>query len=276
MSIDYNIFNQFFSPDEWDIGYLFGKEIYEVLNQPIKLHNQVDNIKLNGASFDDTTIFLVVVKHSYDFDYSLNIEFNKILVENQIKLNYEIFECNYKYAAVKAGLGQYARNSLFHHPRYDFDLHLAVYLIRDNIYNLPSRNLENFNLLDSCNNCYDCIHACPAQAIHINSQGRTWIDLQACDNFCHFGNHGKIPSIKWNLVKINNINLTDQEIWDIHNFQDWQKAIGPQGEFLKLNNENSCVIFPICRECTSQKRCTKYNGKYPYDWNRVIIREKQI
>lgn len=273
MNILYNDIINCFDLNEWDFSYLTGQEIFEVLNQPIKLTNHVDEIKLYGQDFQDDSIFLVVVKHSYDFDYTITKFFPEILNKN-FNLTFRLFECNYKYAAVKAGLGQYAKNSLFHHPKFDFDSHLAVYLFQDNIIGLPKRNASNFNLLAQCEGCNDCINACPAHAINLNDMGRTWINLQTCDNFCHFGNGGRIPSIKWNLVKINNIPLTQEQVYKITNFPQWIQAVGSQGEFLKINGNSHHVIFPVCRECTSQKRCTKYGGKYPYDWNRVLIFDK--
>lgn len=274
MIIDYNKIISLFDPNEWDFSYLTFQEINEVLNQPIKLENQVEKIKLFGKNYNIDSIFLVVVKHTYDYDYSLIKDFSTTL--DKYKNEFELFECNFKYAAVKSGLGQYARNSLFHHPVYDFDNHIAVFLFKDGLINLPQRKKENFNLLSVCENCDDCIKACPASAINVNSMGLTWIDLEKCDNFCHFGNNGRIPSIKWNLIKINEIPLSYKEIYDIVDFPSWIKTIGDErGKKLSINNQTHYVTFPICRECTSQKRCTKYNGKYPYNWSNVKIFKKE-
>lgn len=273
--IKYSDIIKCFDSNEWDFSYLTFSEMQEVLNHPIKLINRIEEIKLYKTDFQEQSICLIVVKHTYDFDYTLNKFFIETLNEYYSNLNYRVFECNYKYAAVKSGLGQYAKNSLFYHSKFQFDSHIAVFLFPEGIDDLPNRKPANFHLLKSCENCEDCIKACPVSAININDQSRTWIDLIKCDNFCHFGNHGKIPSIKWNLVKINNLNLSQEEIYNIQNFQDWIQTVGPGGEFLNINGNNSYVVFPICRECTSQKKCSKYGGKYPYDWNRILIFNKE-
>jgi hypothetical protein len=46
-----------------------------------------------------------------------------------------------------AGLGQYAKNSLFYHPKFQFETHLNVYVIHNQITNLPKRKSPNYNLL---------------------------------------------------------------------------------------------------------------------------------
>ena len=32
-----------------------------------------------------------------------------------------------------------------------------------------------------------------------------------------------------------------------------------------MRKNGIAVNVPFCRECTSQPRCSKWNGKYPYD-----------
>ena len=272
MSISYNdIINQFES-DEWDFSYLTGLEMREVLNQPIKQANAIGTFELKPLQYNNNTIFLIVAKHGYDYDYTINKLFP--IKIKKLNLKYEFFDaCNQKYAAVKAGLGQYAKNSLLHHPRFDFDFHLGIYILHDEIINLPERNKADFTLLKQCEGCNDCINACPVHAINIGKNDRIWVDLELCDNFCHFGNNGRIPSIKWNLIKHHNIPISNKDIYQITNFQEWINKTGQYS--LNINGNQECVIYPICRECTSQKRCTKYGGKYPYDWNRVLVLKEE-
>ena len=269
MNISYNSIVSKFPSNEWDFSYLTFDEIQEVLNHPIKYDDMLDKLFTYGFQCDETSIFLVCIKKSSDFDYSLHKSFEDIIHNNIPELNYREFWCNFKYAAVLSGLGQYAKNSLFYHPIFQFETHIIVYVIHNKIIDLPNRKKPNFSLLSLCNNCNDCIKACPVSAINIGPTG-TWIDLYKCDNFCHFGNHNIIPSMKWNWVKIHNFNLNYEEIYNIHNLSDCREKCGytPSG-CVKINNIVYDTILPVCRECTSQKKCSKYNGKYPYDWNNV-------
>lgn len=267
IQIDYQNFISFFNQDEWDISYLTGLDMIEVLNQPIKFNtNLIEYYHANGFDFNDKTIFLVVVKKNYDFDYTHVKNFFDICSNKCPELQFQQIECNLKYAAVKAGLGQYAKNSLFWHPRFQFETHLAVYQIFNEIINLPVQKISNFNLLNLCENCNDCIKSCPVSAIHYDNN-KTWIELNSCDNFCHFGNDKHIPSIKWSYIHLDKEleKLSYQEVYDIKNFTDWDKLLNSYN--LNFNIQNTYMHFPICRECTSQKKCSRYNSKYPYDWN---------
>ena len=40
-------------------------------------------------------------------------------------------------------------------------------------------------------------------------------------------------------------------------------------DYIDDNGQKHRNQYPICRECTSQPKCSKYNGNYPYDWNDV-------
>lgn len=272
--ISYNQIYKNFNSDNWDFSYLTYNEIWETLNHPIKYQNIIEKLTFFGIDFPKNVTFLVVVHLSPDFDYTLVNTFQNICKEKIPNLQYQEFFCNYKYAAVQSGLGQYAKNSLFYHPKFQFDTHLAVFIIFNELTDLPKRNKPNFNLLKQCEHCNDCINACPVNAIHYNNN-QGWIDLYKCDNFCHFGNHHIIPSIKWNWLKIGDYNLTDNQIYNIHTFADLRNNVGQTDctNIIKKNNKKYNAIFPVCRECVSQKKCSKYNGQYPYDWNNIKLQE---
>lgn len=261
-----NLFNQ-----DWDFSYLTKEEINEVLNFPIKMApNFLEDIE-QGKTDEPQGIFIVAVHHTEDYDYSIVQQFQDKCIESFGLINIQYFWCNYKYAAMLAGLGQYAKNSLLYHPKFQFDTHLAVFNIKEDFCNLPVRNSPNKNLLSLCKGCSDCATACPVKAIH-NESGLIWIDMKACDNFCFFGNNDKIPSIKWNNYQLSN--LTKEELFNLTSYKQYSKLFPNQPFSSKILGEDGQVHwiqYPTCRECTSQKRCTKYNGKYPYDWNNVKI-----
>ena len=268
-NISFSNIVKLFNKNEWDFSYLTAIEMNEVLNFPVKLGNNLIS-DVNDHKIElkkSNNIFLIVIKKTKDFDYSLEPIFFKTINNNIPNLNLDIFHCNFKYAAVKAGLGQYARNSLFFHPKFNFETHIGVFICYSNLIDLPKRNIENFSLLSLCNNCNDCIKSCPVQAIHDN-----WIDMEKCDNFNFFGNHNYIPSIKYGAKQFYAPFLSDENLKKVTNFAEFKQATGKTiKNFVIINGEKIAVRYPTCRECTSQKKCSKYNGKYPYENSKVKI-----
>ena len=274
----YNEIISYFNKDEWDFSYLTYDEIWEILNHPIKLDDMLSNTIYDKISFNKNSLFLICIKKTKDFDYTFFTEFAKICKKNIPELNFSRFWCNYKYAAVKAGLGQYAKNSLLHHPKFQFEHHIGVFLIKNKIIDLPKRKPANFNLFSLCNNCDDCINSCPTKAIHYDN-GHTWIDFHACDEFCSFGNDSRIPSIKWNWFRIDDdmipLFTSLEDVYNVQHYIDLKKISNKINcQNINIRGKQYNVIFPICRECTSQKKCSKYNGSYNYNWNDVKIIEK--
>lgn len=276
--IKYNDIIKQFNKKEWDFSYIKYDEIWEILNQPTKIGFSIENILFKENPLPkEQSILLICVKKTKNFDYTFFSPFIYECKKYFPNLNIHEFQCNYKYAAVRAGLGQYAKNSLFYHPEFQFDTHIGVFLIEDEIIELPKRNLPNFNLLSKCKNCNDCIKACPVNAIHYENN-KTWINIYDCDNFCSFGNSPDIPSLKWNWFTLdedlNSIFTNFEDIYNIQNYYDLkQKSSKINSRLIKIDNKIYTVIFPICRECTSQSRCTKYNGNYAYNWNDITIEE---
>lgn len=272
-TISYDQIIKNFNKDVWDFSYLTSTEFKEILNFPVKFNNNVIEQVVSGKfSYPDYSTILIVVKKTKDYDYSIDKDFSTICQNNLPNLSYFQIYCNLKYAAVKAGLGQYGKNMLFHHPKFDFDIHLAAFMIYNPIINLPQRNKANFNLLSQCENCNDCYNACPVNAIH-NQQEPFWLDAYACDNFCYYSNHTKIPSIKWNKIPFQHGIFDENFIYSIQSNKDYYNHFpeGTKGEIRDNQGEKHYIHYPICRECTSQPKCTKYNGNYPYNWNDVQI-----
>lgn len=243
----------------------------EVLNFPIKLgKNLIEEYNCFSAEENfQNGFFLIVIKHTEDFEYSVSEHFLKKFRTNFPDVDIENFYCNFKYAAVKAGLGQYGKNSLFYHPSFQFDTHLAAFFIANAKLIAEPKKEADFNYLNLCKNCNECINACPVQAIHNNNF--SWVNTEKCDNFCFYGNHPKIPTGKYNAVKIQNINISDEQLKAISNYKDFYDVTGQNLMTVSYEENNKFYVqYPICRECTSQ-RCTKYKGNYPYDKNNVKI-----
>lgn len=263
---------QLFDLNEWDFSYLTYTEMMEVLNFPVKISvNHLEHL-IQNPDLPTTATFIVAVKHTQDYDYSIGDIFTKTCINYFPNIQIGSFWCNYKYAAVKAGLGQYAKNSLFYHYKFQFETHLYVAVIFNEIINLPNRPLSNFNYLSQCENCTDCQLACPVQAIH-NQDHFIWIDMEKCDNFCMFGNHDTIPSVKYNFILLSDMNQSDKrKINSYAEFNQLFPDISISSGVLTQDGKKCWYQYPTCRECTSQPKCSKYNGKYPYDWNNVQIK----
>jgi len=67
--------------------------------------------------------------------------------------------------------------------------------------------------------------------------------------------------------------LSDEKIFQIQTDKDLKNLTGYDiiPSKIENNNEIKYIQYPICRECTSQPKCSKFNGKYPYDKDRVKI-----
>ena len=56
-------------------------------------------------------------------------------------------------------------------------------------------------------------------------------------------------------------------------WEAWPEWANPPKSFLPDNGKGGLMVekdgkpiaAPMCRECTSQPRCSKWNGKYPYE-----------
>lgn len=263
--IIYNNIIELFSCEEWDFSYLLPNEMMEVLNFPIKIApNHIEHLVEQGNDIPNTSTFLTVVKRTKDYDYALHSQFIDKCKQYFPELKIINFWCNYKYAIVKSGLGQYAKNSLVYHQKFQFETHFSVFLIFNPILNLPNRNPSNFNILSLCNNCQDCFKACPVQAIH-NQEKFLWIDMDKCDNFCFFGNHKYIPSIKQNHILLSHLTQQQKEnIIDYKTLHQLYPEITLTPGIKDKDGKIKWYSYPTCRECTSQIKCSKYNGKYPY------------
>lgn len=279
MEISFNEIVKLFDPKEWIFSYLLPAEMHEVLNHPVKSNNYlIDDLSQCKVSLQP--LYVVALKYSPDFDYSIKDEF-LFTTRTSLKLESQEVLCNFKYAAMKAGLGQYAKNSLIYNQAFGFEHHIGVFEIFSDITDLPMRQPANYQLFAGCTGCDDCARACPINAIHFQENGLSWIDMVACDNFAHFNNHEYIPSLKMGWFKHNlppHLNyLTEEDMKQITSFKEYiDLKPGNMNRPKIIDGKKYMLHYPVCRECTSQKRCSKYGGKYPYDKNDVkyILIEK--
>ena len=260
--LDFNELKQDFPSDIWDIGWLTADDLIILANSPIKGEFKVFPVEENQ-------IGIVFVKYSPRYDYSLGFETEDWFKRKDIFANTR--ELHLKKAAVLAGLGQQAKNTVFYSYRFGFDVHLAAYIIHDaEVINLPERKEPNFDFLPQCEGCDDCAKACPVHAIHNDNPRNIWVNFMDCMNFSHYGDHPVIPSIKYGWRNHFRPDVSIGELREIHNATEMSEKFGIsdfESVFHLEDGGLQFVNYPTCRECVSQKKCSKYNGHHPYKWD---------
>jgi len=277
-SVSFNYIKSLFD-DTWDVGVISADQLKEVANRPIKqpVRPMVPANFTNHVHYRGFTNTVILIKHGETWDYSHYDEALSILNQSKLRNWFEIF-LNYKEAAILAGLGVRARNSLVYTYKFGFDCHISAIGFNDTITDLPTHTRVNRKLWGRCDGCDDCRKACPAGAIH-NEQEPYWLDGMACDNFIGYSDHPEIPSIKKFWHENVYPEIPKREIEKIKTWFDVQTMFGGDippgtlpwnkngysfdGNVTRKNGEK--IRIPVCRECTCQPRCSKWNGKYPYD-----------
>ncbi|NDB62070.1 hypothetical protein EB001_27070 [bacterium] len=282
--ISFNYIKSLFDDNFWDVGVISGEQLHIASLHPLKIKfHYLKNIHSENYSndifFRKETNAIVLVCSGLAWDYTFYQQALDILDKNEIyhKSPYYMIYTNYKEAAILAGLGVRAKNSLIYSYKFGFDCHITCIRFEDEIIDLPTDKRVNYKIWNRCVGCDDCANACPVGAIHNKSKNpfEWWIDSTECDTFISLGEHPEIPSIKYywheNVhpeVSIENITTKSQAAvpysegglrgmpWD-------QNGYSFDGQVVRKNGKE--VYIPVCRECTSQPRCSKWKGKFPYD-----------
>lgn len=283
MTISFNDLKKLFD-ESWDVGIISADVLKRVSLMPIKDKSHIFGADFtNDIHFTGLTNTLILIKDGHTWDYT-HYEEGCRIIKNAGYENWFPIYTNFKEAAIMSGLGVRARNSLIYSYKFGFDCHISAIGFEDEIIDLPTNKRVNNKLWKRCENCDDCIKACPVGAIH-GTKEPYWLDSDACDTFIGFGNHPEIPSIK-NFWHENIYPELPKDLVDsIQNGKDSQKIFGQflplnrngfhyDGQVTRFNGEP--VNVPFCRECTSQPRCSKWNGKFPYQKYKTIkiLKEK--
>lgn len=258
--------------DIYHIGFLSNEELKQLCNYPTKEQStefldQVMQTKILIHNYSNISGLIISINEN---KYSLNDEkFGHESYIEKIKkipnlIYSEKFYCSKKPALVLAELGQYGKNQLIYDFKFGFDIYPQIILIFNPIKNAPIHNKPNWDYMNMCNNCYDCIIHCPVSAIHIDEK-RSWLDEFSCRNFSYFGNHPTIPSIKYGINQACiNPPLPEKEIEKISNNIEWEKKMGsPLQEYCFFyQGKQYRVEVDNCRECLNQPKCRKKDIKY--------------
>tara|TARA_B100000945_G_scaffold271647_1_gene233693 strand:+ start:273 stop:1103 length:831 start_codon:yes stop_codon:yes gene_type:complete len=255
--------------DTWDLAYLKSQDLKRCANVPIK----TDFGAAFGINYTNNLTYprfynsIVLAKKGHTWDYSHYEDSVRIMEKSGIEGWFPAFT-NYKEAAIHSGLGVRARNSLVYSFKFGFDCHFCMIGFIPKIINYSIRK-RRYGLWKRCDGCDDCIKKCPVMAIHDEENGSSWVDGEACQNFIFFGKDERVPSVVNYWHKNVYPEIPQQVIDNIDSFPSpveikWDKnGYSFDGNVTRKNGEK--VTVPHCRECTSQPRCSKWDGKYPYD-----------
>tara|TARA_R100001086_G_scaffold241704_1_gene168801 strand:+ start:261 stop:1142 length:882 start_codon:yes stop_codon:yes gene_type:complete len=276
--MNYLDIKKLFPTDTWDMGYMTATQLKICGYSPVKWKSQVLGLDFtNDIHFTGLRNCVVLIKKSSSPGaYEFYQEADRIMTDSPFD-KWKLIYTNFKEAALQAGLGVRAKNSLIYSYRFGFESKICVIGFDEKIINVPTNTRINKKLWNRCIDCWDCAINCPAKAIHNtgNKMENNWIDSQACDDFIGMGDHPEIPSVKSFWHKHVHPEIPKKEVDKIKTFTQVRKKYGEYGlPFDKngynwnkqhgLSKDGKPLALGFCRECTSQARCSKWKGKYPY------------
>ena len=277
---DFSSIKNLFPKNEWDVGYISATQLKICSNKPIKGAAHAFGLNYtNSIHFKNLRNCIVLIKKTANTgDYAFYKEAAALMTKSGM-MRWAMIYTNFKEAALQAGLGVVAKNSLIYTYRFGFDSKICVMGFNSEIVNTPTNTRVNKKLWNRCIGCWDCAINCPVKAIHNDGDKmeNNWIDSEACDDFLGLGDHPTIPSVKKFWHEKVHPELSKKEVTELNTFTKVKKKYGkPYGlpfdkngytidPSLGIKKDGKSIAAPMCRECTSQPRCSKWNGKYPYE-----------
>lgn len=279
--ISFNDIVELFNPDEWDIGYLSAEGLLRCGLSPIKYKAHPRGADFTSSiHYSGLTNCIVFAKIGHTWDYTHYEEAEEIIYDAGYENWFPVYT-NYKHAAILSGIGVTAKNSLVYNYKFGFDCHYGVIAFKEDIVDVPDTFRVNWDYWHRCEGCDDCAKNCPAGAIH-NDKKPYWLNSDACDNFIGISDHPTIPSVKTFWHKNIYPELPKEVVENIKSPKDVIDLFPNSGGVLPFDrngytydgyvtkHNGKPVNIAFCRECTSQPRCSKWNGKFPYQSGPVI------
>jgi ferredoxin len=275
--LDFSYIKNLFPKNEWDVGYISATQLKICAYNPVKGQNHLFGLNFtNSIHFEGFRNCIVLIRQTDETgDYSFYKEAANIMSKTFLK--WCMIYTNFKEAALQAGLGVTAKNSLVYTYRFGFDSKICVIGFDETITNIPTNKRVNKKLWNRCIGCWDCAINCPVKAIHNDGDKmeNNWVDSQACDEFIGLSDHPRIPSIKKFWHENVHPEIPKKEVSELNTAAKVQEKYKKRGFPFDKNGyafhpsfgaekDGKPVTVPFCRECTSQPRCSKWKGHYPY------------
>ena len=268
--ISFNHILSLFSKTKLIISYLNFTEINKILNFPCK---EIDNYYYDRESFQKLKktngICLLILSPTKNPLSPKEIN-NHLQQINNLKFE-EVDFLNKKLSVVTAGLGQYGRNQLVYNNNFGFAYGIFTYFVYNSIIDLPKKPSPNYSLLNLCKNCYECIKNCPAHALHGNDYPM-WLDESACQHFYWYGDHPKIPSIKYGVNKLLKNKYTKEQLKTVKDSQTCKELFGfsfSERDII-LNGKEYHLDLTVCAECKNQLPCRRDPIIYDKDFLKIV------
>jgi len=290
VSVDFADIKNLFPKNEWDVGYITETQLKICAYKPLKGVAHMKGLNFtNDVHFFGLRNCIVLIRETSDtWDYGFYKEAEAIMSKTAFR--WRMIYTNFKEAALQAGLGVVAKNSLIYTYRFGFDSKICMIGFDETITNTPTNTRVNKKLWNRCIGCWDCAINCPVGAIHNdgNNIEHNWLDSSACDNFLGISDHPRIPSIKKFWHKNVHPELSKKEVKKLNTFEKVQKKYPGIGYGLPWDKNGYTfhsaygaekdgipIDVPFCRECTSQPRCSKWKGQYPYSKKTRALKNKR-
>lgn len=287
-TISFNEIVSLFDSDWWHVGVINDYQYGMISSMPIKALANYNGGYIALANHSNPAdeieqwippYTIVLANKSQSYDYTLYEKAEKILADSRFT-EYERLYTNFKEAAIQAGIGVRARNSLVYNYRFGFDCHYVAFGFNYNIVDLPTDRRVNNKIWNRCIGCDDCYNACPAKAIR-NKDPIPWIDSRACDRVISFGHpdYPHIPSMLDFYLDKFRPDIPKEMMSDVWSKKDWYETGIPErpldmtdgekyyydGMVVREKATGDALNTPFCRECTAQPRCSKWGGKFAYE-----------